>query len=135
MAQTGRRNVDDNLLMALACGSTVEAAARNAGVSESSVYRRLRKAAFSQRLQEIRADMVQRTAAILTAAGMEAVKTLLALQQASTPASVRLGAARAILEIGLKVREVADLERRISALEQHLSVANPGRESDPTRHG
>jgi type II secretory pathway component PulF len=126
MPQTGRRNVDHNLLTALACGATVEAAARSAGVSESTVYRRLRQPAFSQRLQEVRADMVQRTSAMLTASGMEAVKTLLALQQASTPASVRLGAARAILEIGLKVREVADLERRLSALEQQLSSANPG---------
>lgn len=126
MAQTGRRNVDHNLLTALACGATVEAAARSAGVSESTVYRRLRQAAFRQRLQEVRADMVQRTSAMLTASGLEAVKTLLALQQASTPASVRLGAARAILEIGLKVREVADLERRLSALEQQLSSANPG---------
>jgi type II secretory pathway component PulF len=126
MPQTGRHNVDHNLLTALACGATVEAAARSAGVSESTVYRRLRQPAFSQRLQEVRADMVQRTSAMLTASGMEAVKTLLALQQASTPASVRLGAARAILEIGLKVREVADLERRLSALEQQLSSANPG---------
>jgi type II secretory pathway component PulF len=126
MPQTGRRNVDHNLLTALACGATVEAAARSAGVSESTVYRRLRQPAFSQRLQEVRADMVQRTSAMLTASGMEAVKTLLALQQASTPASVRLGAARAILEIGLKVREVADLERRLSALEQQLSSATPG---------
>jgi type II secretory pathway component PulF len=126
MPQTGRRNVDHNLLTALACGATVEAAARSAGVSESTVYRRLRQPAFRQRLQEVRADMVQRTSAMLTASGMEAVKTLLALQQASTPASVRLGAARAILELGLKVREVADLERRLSALEQQLSSANPG---------
>jgi type II secretory pathway component PulF len=126
MPQTGRRNVDHNLLTALACGATVEAAARSAGISESTVYRRLRQPAFSQRLQEVRADMVQRTSAMLTASGMEAVKTLLALQQASTPASVRLGAARAILEIGLKVREVADLERRLSALEQQLSAGNAG---------
>jgi hypothetical protein len=126
MPQTGRRNVDHNLLTALACGATVEAAARSAGISESTVYRRLRQPAFSQRLQEVRADMVQRTSAMLTASGMEAVKTLLALQQASTPASMRLGAARAILEIGLKVREVADLERRLSALEQQLSAGNAG---------
>jgi hypothetical protein len=31
---------------------------------------------------------------------------------------VRLGAARAVLEIGMKVRESADLEERLAALEK-----------------
>ena len=52
---------------------------------------------------------IQRTAATLTAAGGESVKTLLALQQASEPGPTRLGAAKAILELGIKFREVADL--------------------------
>jgi hypothetical protein len=55
---------------------------------------------------------------MLTAAALEAVKTLLVLQQASVPAAVRLGSARAILELGAKLREVADLEARLAALEQ-----------------
>jgi hypothetical protein len=34
--------------------------------------------------------------------------------------SVRLGAARAILEQGTRLRELADLEERLAALEQRL---------------
>jgi hypothetical protein len=121
MAQKGRRNADQRLLLALACGATVEAAARQAGVSESTAYRRLAEPDFRRRLQALRADMVQRAAGLLTAAAVEAVKTLLELQKASAPYAVRLGAARAVLEIGTKLREAADLEERLAALEAQLA--------------
>jgi hypothetical protein len=124
MPSQGRRSADDLLLMTLACGATVEAAAQKAGVSRATVLRRLREPGFQQRLQEFRSDMVKRTAGMLTAASMEAVKTLLELQKVSVPAAVRLGAARSVLEIGIKVREVADLEERLSALEQQAQVSS-----------
>ena len=124
MAQRGRRNADNKLLMAFACGATIESAARQAGVSESTARRRLADPAFQQQLQALRADMIQRTAGALTAAATEAVRTLLELQKAAAPPAVRLGAARSILEIGIKLRENADLEERLSALEQQLGVAD-----------
>lgn len=122
MAQSGRRTADNTLLMALACGATVENAARTANVSEPTVYRRLRDPQFRQQLQQIRSDMVQRAAGMLTAATGEAVRTLLALQKESVPAGVRLGAARAILELSIKLREVADLEERFALLEGQLAT-------------
>src|SRR5689334_22084195 len=124
MAQRGRRNADNKLLMALACGATIESAARQAGVSESTVQRRLDDPTFRQQLQTLRADMIQRTAGALTAASTESVRTLLELQKPSAPPAVRLGAARSILEIGIKLREAADLEARLSAMEQQLVVAD-----------
>jgi hypothetical protein len=126
MAGKGRRSADEPLLVALACGATVQAAAQKVGLSLATVYRRLQEAGFKQRLQELRADMVQRTAGMLTAAAGEAVKTLLALQKDTTPAAVRLGAARAILEIGLKVRDATELEERLAALEQRLAQQQAG---------
>ena len=116
-----RKNADTTLLLALACGATIEAAARQAGLTARTVYRRLKNPAFRRQVQAVRADMVQRSAGMLTAAAAEAVKTLLALQGAPTPPATRLGAARAILEIGLRLREVADLETRIAALEEQLA--------------
>src|SRR5262249_23506660 len=84
----------------------------------ATVQRRLLDPKFRARLQEVRSDMVARAAGTLTAASTEAIKTLLALQQSTIPHAVRLGAARSILEIGIKMREVADLEERLPALEQ-----------------
>jgi hypothetical protein len=77
MPQRGKRNADEALLTALACGASVEVAAQKAGVSESTAYRRLGEPAFQQRLRDMRADMVQRTGGMLTAAAGEAVKALL----------------------------------------------------------
>jgi AcrR family transcriptional regulator len=113
------------LLLALACGATVEAAANKAGLSQATVYRRLQDPEFKARLQEVRSDMVKRTAGTLTAASTEAVKTLLSLQQTAVPHAVRLGAAKAVLEIGIKMREVADMEERLTALEQQMAMNNP----------
>jgi hypothetical protein len=126
MADKLRKKADDALLMALACGVTVENAAAKVGLSTRTVYRRLADADFCKRLQKVRTDMVERATAMLTAAGMEAVKTLLVLQQAATPAAVRLGAARAVLEIGIKMREVADIEQRLAALEEQMALQQSG---------
>jgi hypothetical protein len=122
MAKKPQRKAEDQLLMALACGATVESAARQCGLAESTVYRRLNDPAFSQRLQSLRSDMIQRTAGALTAAATEAVRTLLALQDSKTPPATRLGAAKAVLEIGIKLRESAALEARIAELEARLAA-------------
>src|SRR5215831_16733410 len=107
MARPRRQGVDPQLLLALACGASAAAAARQAGVSESTVHRRLADPAFRHQLQALRADMVQRSSGMLTAATGEAVKTLIALQKEPTPPATRLGAARAVIELGIKVREQA----------------------------
>lgn len=122
MAGKGRHNADEQLLMALACGVTVENAARQAGISPRTAYRRLAEPDFRQRLQKMRGDMVSRTAGTLTAAASEAVRTLLELLKNPTSSAVRLGAARAVLEIGMKLREVADLEVRLADLEQRIGA-------------
>jgi hypothetical protein len=127
MADGQRKKAEDALLLALACGATVEAAGRQCGLSERTIYRRLREPDFRQRLQDLRSDMVQRTAGTLTAAATEAVRTLLDLQKPAAPPPVRLGAAKAILEIGMKVREVAELEQRLQALEVQVA-SNAGGE-------
>ncbi len=118
-----RKKEGEMLVLALACGATVEAAARQCQVSESTVYRRLRDSKFKARVQEARGEMVRRSAGMLTAAAGESVRTLLALQKESITPAVRLGAARAVLELGIKVRELADLEARIAALESQAGIA------------
>ena len=124
MPQRGRRSADQVLILALACGATLEAASHKAGVSISTVQRRLQDPEFKAELKKLQCDMVQRAASTLTAAMTEAIKTLLSLQQPSTSAATRLGAARTILEMGIKIREVADLEERLTALEQQMAVNN-----------
>ena len=125
MART-RKTADEALLRALACGATVENAARTAGISARTAHRRLKEEAFQKRLRDLRAEMVQRTAGMLTASGMEASKTLVSLLDPTVPATVRRGAAQTILELGLKLRETAEMEERIAALEARAEVTAPG---------
>jgi hypothetical protein len=120
MATKKKQRPDQRLLLVLACGATAEGAARQCDVSESTVYRRLRDPEFQRQIQTLRAEMVERTAATLTAAGSESVKTLVTLQQPANPAAVRLGAAKAVLDSGIRLREVANLEQRLAALEEQL---------------
>jgi hypothetical protein len=116
-----KKNADEALLLALACGANVDNAARTAGISPRTAHRRLASPEFQERLRKLRTDMVQRTTDMLRATGMEAVKTLVSLQDASQPATVRLGAARSLLELGMKLRESAEFEARLCALEQRPS--------------
>ena len=117
-----RKRGEEPLVLALACGASVEAAARQCKVSDRTVYRRLQDPGFRAQVQAARGEMVTRSAGLLTAAAGEAVRTLLSLQKDATPPAVRLGAARAVLELGIKVRELADLESRIAALEAQAGV-------------
>jgi hypothetical protein len=125
MPQRGRRHADQILSVSLAFGATVAAAARAAGVGEATVYRRLKDPEFCKMVEQAKTDMVQRTSGAITGAGMEAVKTMAELMKPSNPPSIRLGASRSILEIGMKVREREDLEQRLAALEQQAEMNNP----------
>src|SRR5215469_3664259 len=95
MARPKNRRANELLVSALACGATKESAAHQAGVSLSTVHRRLADPEFCRQLQAFRADIVQRTAGALTAAGLEFVKTLIALVDPGIPHATRLGASRA----------------------------------------
>lgn len=123
MPNNNPKNADEALLLAFACGATVENAARKAGVSERTAYRRLSEPAFRQRLRALRTELVERSMGMLTAATLEAVKTLVSLQDAAQPAAVRLGAARAIIDYGLKLRDEHDLTGRIALLEEQVGAA------------
>jgi len=122
VARRGRKNADEALLLALVCGMTVENAADRAGVSRRTATRRLADAEFCRRKRQMQADMVQRTLGMLTAGGIESAKTLLTLQQPAAPPAVRLGAARSVLELGIKIREVTDLEERVAGLEAQVML-------------
>src|SRR5260221_13147558 len=122
MPRSVRKGADRALLQALACGATVEHAARKAGMSERTAYRRLDDPAFVAQLDQLRADMVQRTAGMLTGAGLGSVKVLVDLQSdVAVPAGVRRRSARDVLERGLKFRETAELDQRLTAVEERLA--------------
>ena len=45
---------------------------------------------------------------------------MLELQKSTVPHATRLGAARSVIELGTKLRETAEFEERLAALEQQI---------------
>ena len=117
MAEIGRRKGDAALLLALAAGQTVRDAARSAGIGERTATRRVADLDFRRRVAELRAEMVGRALGRMADGMTDAADTLRALLTAEGE-SVRLGAARSILELGNKLRESVELEQRLQALEE-----------------
>ena len=85
MATNNKKQVETLLVTALAKGATVAQAALQAGVSERTVYRRLQQPEFQARIDALQDEMLQRAAAVLTAAAQEGIHSLVALQDPSTP--------------------------------------------------
>ncbi len=117
------------LAVALAAGRTVREASDRAAVSERTVYRRLKESAFQKRVVELRSDMVGRSVGLLVEAGSAAVQTLKELLNSQSD-SVRLGAARSILELGVKLRESTELAAPVAELE---AIAEENHESQASR--
>jgi hypothetical protein len=113
MADNGRRKGDATLLLALAAGHTVRDAASFAGIGERTATRRIADPEYRRQVNGLRADMVQRALGKLADAATEAVGTLRGLLAAESE-SVKLGAARSILELGCKLKEAVELELRIA---------------------
>jgi hypothetical protein len=113
---------DESLALAVAGGQTLRDAATVAGVSERTATRRWADAAFRRRVAELRADMVVRSVGRLADGMAEAADVLRALLTPGTPPAVRLGAARSLLELGVKLRESVEIEERLAALEAAAAV-------------
>lgn len=113
---SGRKTGDLALLARLAAGDPVAEAARQAGMSERTVYRRLGDEKFRHQLSAVRSQMLDRAIGKLADAATEAACTLRSLLGAESE-TARLGAARAIFDHVTKLRESQELEERVAALE------------------
>jgi hypothetical protein len=119
VAVGGRKSADEALALALASGLTVEGAAEQAGVSPRTAYRRRADPDFRQRVIEFRAEMVQRALGKLADGAAAAVDTLRKLLKAKSE-HVKLGAARAMLELASRLRDTVELEQRFQDVENRL---------------
>jgi hypothetical protein len=122
MAVGRKKKADAELVLALACGASPESAAQKSRLSRRTVYRRLADPAFRGQVDAMRAEILRRSVGMLTAASLGAIKTFTTLQESATSESVRLGAARATIELGCKLRETAEWGERLAALEGQLAT-------------
>jgi DNA-binding transcriptional ArsR family regulator len=111
------KRADARLLSALASGISVAEAARATGLSQRTVYRRLADPAFRKQLSGLRDELVTDALAGLARSAAKAVETLRRLLEARNE-HVQLGAARALLDQLLRLREGVELAERVAALER-----------------
>jgi len=107
---------------ALANGATVADAAQQAGACERSVYRWLAHPRFRRRVAKLQQAMVRQAAARMAEGMAEAAAALRELLQSKDEA-VRLRAARALVELGSRLRDSVELEARLVDLEQQRAAA------------
>lgn len=106
---------------------TTQAAAEAAGVSKATIFRWLADEAFSAAYQTARGQLLESTLTALQSASVEAVNVLReVMTDASLNAFARVSAAKAVLEMGFKAREVLEVEARLSALEAGLTGDSAG---------
>ena len=110
---------DEALALALAEGQTIEGAARKAGVGRTTAHRRLHQPEFRQRVNEIRGEMLNRMVSSISNIGAGAVAILAQLTQATSD-SIKLAAARTILEYSIRGNELVSVQERLAAIEIRL---------------
>lgn len=107
----------DAIVIAVASGSTIRAAAESCGCSERQGYRISGSPEFKARLHELRQQMTQQAAGILTDAASKAARTLVDMLSDEHEAKDRLAAARLILANVEPISELAELRQRLADLE------------------
>lgn len=104
---------------ALLVQPTMAEAARVVGIGEVTLWRWMQQPEFQTRYRDARRQAVSQAIAQLQQVAGDAVKTLAdVMNDADKPASSRVAAAKAVLEMAVKAIELEDLEARVAALEQ-----------------
>lgn len=107
------------VLIALIQSPTYKEAARIAGVGESTVARYMMEPGFRGVYDDCMESLLQEACGQSQRSLSSALSTLWEIcENKEENSQARVQAARAILEYGLKLTEVADLDARVSALEE-----------------
>ena len=115
------RVTDNALISALFTCPTIKQAAESVGLSEQSVYSRLRKPDFREKLQVARDNQFQVISNKLEDANFLALDTLVKiLDDKEVSAGIKVRASQTLLDLSLKNREQADIISRIQNLEEML---------------
>jgi len=120
MAEKTGQNREITLVLGLARGLSVRAAATASGYSERQAHRKVADPEFRRKVSEMRTRLVDQAVGLLTDANVAAVETLRSLLDGE-PASVRLSAAKAVVELSVKLRENVEFSERLEKLEQAVA--------------
>jgi len=111
----------EKAISALLSCRTIAEAANQAGVSERVIYNWLNEEAFQSEYRRARWQAAGQAIARLQQISTEAAEALRSVfSDTEAPASARVSAAKAVLELSLRSLELENLEQRISILEETI---------------
>jgi hypothetical protein len=113
-------------------GKSVKAAAALAGCSKRTAFRRLSNPDFKKQLAAARQAMLDRSIGHLAAGSTEAAIVLRNLLRAGDQ-RIKLGSARALLTLGMQIREHEDLARQVAELQQIVNRQLGSKRREPAR--
>jgi len=106
-----------DLISRIAAGSSIERAAKAAGVSHASAFRWLADPDFKAALDRSKAAIFDKAISELRINGLKAAAVLVSLMKSKNETTRRLSAAT-ILEINFRVKEEDEIGRRLDRLER-----------------
>ncbi len=122
MTASGRKKGSADLLVAaLAAGKTVREAATICGVAERTIRRRMSDPAFAARVAEAQRLTSQAALGRLVESLTAAADTLAELLKAESD-SVKLGAARSIVEMTAKIKADVEFAEQLRQLREELDA-------------
>ncbi len=116
-----RSRKEEAAISALLTESGIAAAAKKAGVGESTLRRWLQDTDFAERCRSARRQVLEQSTARLQSATVDAVNALRAIVSSQdSPPSTRVSAARTILDMAYRAVEVGELSERLYSIETTL---------------
>lgn len=121
MARIPRQRRDELLVVALAKGESNVTAAKLGGCSLRTVDRRMADPTFRDEVQKVRNGLVATAAGRIAGLMDDATDALKELLDSGNEA-IRLSAARTVFDVALRLKDCAELENRLSAVEETLNA-------------
>jgi len=113
----------EQAIVALLVAPTLIDAAKNCDVSESTLRRWMQEPAFVDSYRQARERMLEAAINRVCSSASQAADVLLEISKSKgATSSSRVSAARAILEIAIKVQEFHELESRVAELESYKAT-------------
>ena len=111
-----------DIIAALLTSPSHSVAAEKANVSLSTIRRRMRNEEFRKHFDRERKTVYEHTMAFIQTQAGEAAQVLVDIMKSGIVESARVAACREILSCCFRWQEMADIEERLSAIENTLEV-------------
>lgn len=119
----------ERAVSALITAGSIKEAARAAGIGTRTLYSWLNDKDFREAYRQARREVVNQALAQLQRVSSSAVNTLSEIMEDSeAPASSRVSASKAVLELAIRAVELQDIMARLERLEEE--VAGSGRQNN-----